>query len=384
VSAGRRAGFTLVEILVAMSVLLVLGLMMVALMRSALATWNQAERQRRVYSRARAVFDCLQEDLESALTRDPPGSPVVARLFCQPDPKTDRQVLMLMRSFGWGAERTYTFRGDEGKDTAPPAPSDPKNPQPDVPQYYTSAGIVPGGPRGRPIALGGAAQVAYLHEGRALKRALCSPCMPEFKDIFPFAQPLADDVLYFEVLLATPYTTTWEEFTPAWARRPLLPSPKDPTDQLYGPERVWDSTRGILREFSFFVNPASAADGDDDVFPERVRITLVLEPDQLRTLRTDTLDQLDDSSGRVPVASTRGFPPAGTDASYILVDDEWMHYKAMDDRSFTVNRRGARGTVRAGHVQGSPVRCGTTFVRTFYLPGYRREDAAGVSAKALP
>jgi prepilin-type N-terminal cleavage/methylation domain-containing protein len=377
-TARRRCGFTLVEILVAMSVLLVLGLMMVALMRSALETWNQAERQRKVYARARAALDCLQEDLESALTRDPPGSAVAARMFCQLDQKTGRPVLMLMRSFGWGAERTYTFRGDDGKDTAAPLPADPKNPQPAEPQHYTSAGILPDGPRGRPIALGGAAQVAYMHEGRALKRALCSPCMPEFKDIFPFAQPLAEDVLYFEVLLATPYTTTWDE------RKPKLPSRKDPTDQLYGPERVWDSTRGVLREFSFFVSPASATNGDDDVFPERVRITLVLEPDAWRTLRTDTLDYLDDSSGRIPVASTRGFPPAGSESSYVLVDDEWVHYKAMDARSFTADRRGARGTVRAVHAPGSPVRCGTTFVRTFYLPGYRKEDALGAGVKAVP
>jgi hypothetical protein len=354
-------------------------------MRSSLDNWTQAERQRKVYARARAVFDCLQEDLESAVTRDPPDSPVTARMFCQPD-KNGRQALMLVRSFGSGPEKAYTFSGDDGRDTTPaeaggaqPRPA-PAGPAPV--QYYTSSGIVPGGPNRRPVILGGAAQVAYLHQGRQLKRALCSPCMPEFKDIFPFAQPLADDVLYFEVLLATRYTNTWRETTGSAERRlPLVPSPRDRPGQLYAPERLWDSTRGIMREFSFYLGPASAADGDDDVFPDRVRVTVVIEPDPLRTLRTDTLEYLDDSLALVKVASTLGFPPEGTDSSYILVDDEWMHYKGKDERSFTVDRRGARGTARAVHAEGSPVRCGTTFVRTFHLPGCREEDPVGVNGR---
>jgi len=391
----RRSGFTLVEILVAMSVLLVLGLMLVALMRSALDTWNQAERQRKVYSRARAVFDCLQEDLESALTRDPPGAPVVARMFCEPDAK-GRPVLMLVRTFGSGPERPYAFRAGDGLDAVEFPPGDPAKPRPDDEDASPRTGKVDEEVYNNAdddgdahidedlVALGGAAQVAYLHEGRQLKRALCAPPQPTFKEVFAYAQVLADDVLFFEVLLATKYTSTWSEQGEKGKRLPLLPSPKDPPGQLYGPERLWDSTRGMIGGFSFFVGPASAADGDDDVYPDRIRVTVVIEPDPVRTLRTDTLGPLDDSIGVVEVASTRGFPPGGTEASYILIDDEWMHYRSMDERSFTVDRRGARNTVRAGHAEASTVRCGTTFVRTFHLPGCRMEEAVGVNVRVTP
>ncbi len=391
-----RSGFTLVEILVAMSVLLLLGLLMVALMRASLDNWTQAERQRKVYSRARAVFDCLQEDFEAALTRDPPGSPAVARMFCEPNAKTGRQVLMLVRSFGSGPERPYAFRAGDGLDAVDFPPGDPAKPRPDDEdanprsgradeEHYNNLDDDGDGHVDEDLMpLGGSAQVVYMHEGRQLRRALCAPCLPKFDQVFPYAQTLSDDVLHFEVLFATPYTTTWEELSgPGGKRLPLLPSRKDRLGQLYGPERLWDSTRGVLQGFSFFVNKASLADGDDDVFPDRVRVTLVVEPDPLRTLRTDTLDQIDDGIAVVRVASLRGFPPPGTDRSYILVDDEWMHYKGIDEdrRAFIVDQRGARGTTRASHAEGSPVRCGTTFVRTFFLPGYRKEEAVGVTTR---
>lgn len=388
--ARPRRGMTLVEILVAMSVLLVLGLMTTALMRASLEVWSQAERQRRVYARARAVFDCMQDDFSAALTRDPAGAPPTARMICQPDPANgNRPVLMLVRTFGSGWERAYTFGGDDGKSTQPAeaggAPAQPA-PAAGVDQHYTSAGIVPGGPSRKPIVLGGAAQVAYIHEGRQLKRALCSPCMPTFNSIFQYAQPLAEDVLYFEMLFATPYTTTWQEQAAGnkGKRWPLVPTPKDGFDQAYGPERTWDSTRGVLPDFCMWSGKESLADGEDDVFPDRVRVTVVLEPSEVRTVRTETLGQIDDITGQITVASTRGFPGAGTDDSYILVDNEWMHYTAMDAKSFTVDVRGARGTARALHADGAVVRCGVAFTRTFFLPGYRKEAALGSSGRNGP
>jgi len=377
-----------------MGVLLVLGLMMITLMRSALENWNQAERQRKIYSRARAVFDCLQDDLESALTRDPPGSPVVARMFCEPDTRNaGRQVLMLVRTFGSGPERPYTFHSGDALDAVDLPAVDPAKPRPDDEdaspltgrvdeEVYNGADDDGDGHVDEDLAAaGGAAQVAYLHQGRQLKRAVCSPGLPAFRDTFAFAQPLADDVLFFDVLLATRYTSTWRETGRDGKPLPLVPSPKHRMGQEYGPERIWDSTRGVINGFSFFVGPLSAADGDDDVFPDRVRVTLVVESDEYRTVRTDTIGFTDEAVGLVRVASTRGFPPPGTEASYILVNDEWMHYSAMDERSFTIDRRGERRTARASHAEGSPVRCGTTFTRTFYLPGNRQEEAVGVNVR---
>ncbi len=390
-SGARRAGLTLVELLVAMSVVLLIGLMMVGLMSSSLSMWNAAERQRKVYTRARTLFSYLSEDLEAALTRDPPGTAVRNRLFCAPD-KNDRQVLMITRTFGSGSERGYAFTAGDGLDTSglhytgdkprkDDEDSDPRSGRADEETYNFKDDDGDGHVDEDLAPLGGSAQVVYLHVGRQLKRGLRSPSGDEFASMFPDAQTIAEDVLYFGLLFATPYTTTSynpsSPFTALWDESvPRLPTAKYTGQRGFGPERLWDSTRGVLADFSFYVGPESKDDGEDDVFPEIVQVTLVIEPHELRTVRTDSLEHITDSDGVVRVASTRGFPEAGGPNSYIMVDDEWMYYTAKGKRSFTIKRRGARGTARNSHAPGASVRCGTTFTSTFYLPGYRSEEAA--------
>jgi hypothetical protein len=388
-----------VELLVAMGAVVLIGIILLTLTSTALRMWAASERQARVYARARAVFAWLDEDLEAALTRDPPGAPVVNRLVCDLDSR-GRQVLMLTRTFGGGAERGMAFDAGDGLDTvewpalagkprADDEDADPRTGRADEEIYNFKDDDGDGRVDEDLAPLGGTAQVVYLHRGRELLRALRAPVGPDFASMYASAQPLARDVLYFGLLFATPYTTsrfgadraltaTWDESVPK------LPGPKYTGARGYGPERIWDSTRGLLPGFSFHAGPESRDDGEDDVFPELVRVTLVVEPDEMRTVRTDLLATVSDTAGRIPVASTRGFPDAGGPDSYILVDDEWMYCSGRDEasRSFTVTRRGQRGTVAAVHAQGAQVRCGMTFTRTFYLPGHRSEEAVtGVSRR---
>jgi hypothetical protein len=381
----------MVELLVAMATLVLLGTMLMAMMSSALSMWNAAERQRKVYARARTVFSYLDQDLEAALTRNAPGAPLRNRLFCEKG-RDGRQVLMLVRTFGYGTERGYAFGAGDGLDIvnrpwrAEKPAADDEDPDPRTgradEEAYDFADNDGDGRLDEDLApLGGSAQVSYLHQGRELRRALRSPAGDEFASTFARSQLLAEDVLHFGLLFATPYTTsrfdaggattvTWDESVPR------LPDTKYRGARGFGPDRLWDSTRGVLPEFSFYVGPESKDDPADDVFPEVVRVVVVVEPHELRTVRTEVTDDVGDADGLIEVASTRGFPEPGGPTSYILVDDEWMYYTRRDERSFTVKRRGARGTVAGSHIRGAQVRCGTTFTRTFYLPGYRSEDAA--------
>jgi hypothetical protein len=396
--ARRGAGLTLIELLVAMAAVVLIGTMMIAIMSTALGMWGSAERQRKVYARARTVFGYLEDDLGAALTRDPPGGTVRNRLFCEPD-RTGRQVLMLTRTFGAGGERGLAFSAGDGLD-AVNLPAKGDKPRPDDEdsdersgradeELYNFEDDDKDGRVDEDLApLAGSAQVVYLHRGRELRRAVRSPTGSDFRSMFGRAQVLAGDVLHFGLLFATPRTSS--EFGGRDSRNrdlgPLTVNwdpnlPKVPTTKNargpFGPDRLWDSTRGVLPEFSFYLGPQSKDDGEDDVFPEVVRVVLVLEPHQLRTVRTDTLGYISDTTGIIEVASTQGFPPPGRDDSYILVDDEWVHYKGMDKRSFIVDRRGARGTPATSHPRGASVRCGRTFTRTFYLPAYRSEEATG-------
>jgi prepilin-type N-terminal cleavage/methylation domain-containing protein len=394
-----RAGMTLVELLVAMAAVALISMMLVALMSSGLGLWSAAERQRKVYTRARVVFSYLEGDLETALTRDPPGSAVRNRLFCAPDP-AGRQVLMITRTFGTGSERGLAFTAGDGLDVVDrpgagekPRPddedSDPRSGRADEELYNFKDDDGDGRVDEDLAPLAGSAQVVYLLEGRELKRGLRAPAGADFASMFKDSSVLCREVIYFGMLFATPYSRVQYggldardrelgPYSTSWyAGLPLLPSRKKPRGP-FGVERLWDSTRGVIPGFSFYVGPESKDDGEDDVFPELVRVTLVVEPHELRTVRSDTLGYVNDSTGLIPVASTRGFPPGGRADSYVLVDDEWMHYSSKDDRSFTVDGRGARGTAAAVHQRGASVRRGYTFTRTFYIPGYRSEDASVV------
>ncbi len=394
-----RAGMTLVELMVAMAAVALISVMLVALMSSGLGLWSAAERQRKVYTRARVVFSYLEGDLQTVLTRDPPGGLVYNRLFCEPD-KDGRQVLMITRTFGTGSERGLAFAAGDGLDAVDLPGSgekprtddedaDPRSGRADEEIYNFKDDDGDGRIDEDLAPLAGSAQVAYLLKGRELRRALRSPAGAEFQSMFKDSSVLCRDVIHFGILFATPYSRVQYggadarnrelgPYTTSWyADLPLLPSRKKPRGP-FGVERLWDSTRGVIPGFSFYVGSESKDDGEDDVFPELVRVTLVVEPHELRTVRSDTLGYVDDTTGFIPVASTDGFPPGGRADSYVLVGEEWMHYSGKSDRSFTVDGRGARGTVAAVHQRGASVRRGYTFTRTFFLPGYRNEDATVV------
>ncbi|MHC4914765.1 MAG: PulJ/GspJ family protein [Planctomycetota bacterium] len=402
--AGRAsAGLTLVELLVAMAVLVLLGTMLVVVMATAMNIWTSAERQRKVWARARTVFSYLGEDLDTALTRDPRRSQVSNCMFCWPD-RNGRQVLMLARTFGTGSERGFAYRAGDGLDETDRIPKgkkprpddedrDPRTGRADEETYNFRDDDGDGRIDEDLLPLAGAAQVVYMHHGRELKRALRSPAGDEYRSMFSDAQVLAEDVLYFGLLFTTPYTSSsfarQGPITVLWDHRvPRLPGTKYRGARGYGAERTWDSTRAVLPSFSFHVGAASRDDGEDDVFPEAVQVTLVVESHELRTVRTDLLELLPEAGGEIRVASTRGFPEGGREDSYLLIDDEWIHYKARSERGFTVtprtketpSGRGRRGTVAAVHAPGAQVRRGVTFIKTVYLPGYRNEEAV-VSGK---
>jgi prepilin-type N-terminal cleavage/methylation domain-containing protein len=402
---SRNRGMTLIELMVAMTVLLLLGLMLLGIMSAALRMWNVSERQRKVYARTRTVMSFLQDDLESMLTRNPNSSMINNRMFCYRDTAKigRRQVLMLCRSFGKGIEKSFAFRAGDGLDVvdwpqlkkkinADDEDSNPFSGKVDEEKFNFIDDDGDGRIDEDLEAGRGNAQVVYYHQGRQLFRGFRSPANSSFQGMMGKGQVIADNVLYFGLLFATPYTTRKEISPPgslaagssviwdtSYPPRDTAKNTKGP----FGPEQLWDSTRGLLQEFSFFVDAESAFDGEDDVFPEVIRVTLVVEPHELRTKRTDIREDISDSTLQIHVASSNGFPAPGCKNSYILIEDEWMHYSAMDSTSFIVskNGRGARGTVAAYHQKGSGVKCGTTFVRTIYIPGHRHEVASPLGSQ---
>jgi hypothetical protein len=169
---------------------------------------------------------------------------------------------------------------------------------------------------------------------------------------------LADQVLYFGVSCWAPGTTHWDK-------------PPDATGQAA--PVVWDSTRGLVPpddpSFPFGRGPASLLDGSDDLFPRRVRLTLVLDDSVGDTAGGALAEPVTAESKRIVLAST-SFLRERAAPDHVLVEGEWMKVNALDGRTLTVER-GARGTTAVSHADGARVRAGATFERVLELPAAR-------------
>jgi hypothetical protein len=151
-----------------------------------------------------------------------------------------------------------------------------------------------------------------------------------------------------------------------------------------GPETIWDSTRGAeigatdpetgqVRPFALARGSDSLSVPSDDVFPEIVEVTLVVEPDVRRAVRTDLVDPMTEGDTIARVASTKGFMGPKSSSGYLLIGNEWVRYVEKTARTFRISKRGQRGTARGSHAIGTKVRIGETFVMRFHVPGYRED-----------
>jgi len=351
----RPRGFTLVEVLVSIGIFMVMGAALVTLWRLGLGMWGRGERRRKTYEQAQGVLAQIALDLEAAYTREPirKGRPT-ARFICTRD-KGGAQRLSFVRTFETGPERAYTYHAVGGG------------------AAYTDGFAGDGTSLG---AIGGVLGVSWFRAGRELRRATLGP---------PASTPLSTtggapgevvspNCLYLGFRFWSQYTTTWNEPTGAITAKGARP----------WPETVWDSTRGAgviepidpsgrARPFSLARGRLSLDEPFDDVFPEIVEITLVVEPDENRTLRTETAQYLSAYDTELRVASTRGFDDPSTGPMFLLVGDEWVKVRAKRERSFSLSGRGLRGTEASEHEEWTTVRQGTTFVMRVGIPGYRTD-----------
>jgi len=187
------------------------------------------------------------------------------------------------------------------------------------------------------------------------------------------ALPLADGVIYFEVLLWTQYTTTWDTAVPfhAWANSY---SPED-----CGPTFTWDSDRLEDPDTPEFEMDWAGLESEvqDNVFPRAIKVVVTVEPPRrlqpASPLRLRTPLNVGDT--RVDVIGES--PPRNPQWPYIRVGQEWIRYSdyvtdpAGDYFLVAPGGRGQRGTEEADHAAGERVAVGYTFSRVFYNPAAR-------------
>ncbi|HTL53169.1 MAG TPA: prepilin-type N-terminal cleavage/methylation domain-containing protein [Planctomycetota bacterium] len=388
----RRRGLTLVELMVAMTVLLILiGLVMYILML-ALKSWGVAERERDAHDRAMGALDIVRNDVVSIALPGSHSRSNVIMLYGDEgtDPDQVNSFMYFVRTIETGRERAQTYLAADGA----PSPLKDELPKgrfqlPQLPAGAAGGGSVDQDPLrsadDSPIAavgydysaLGGIMEVAYIMKGRKLYRYFNSPVNQPFtlQKVFPpdDCSLVLDNVLFFHV-------EYWSPLTSDWNAAPLLTAQGAKGGGASGPLTAWDSTRMLSsgRGFPFFANQAAQANlgPPRPIFPQRVKITLVLDWNDNFSANTYLADDITANDGAIRVASAEDLPDGGRDDSYVLIGKEWIRYSAVNGTTLVIDpkdaenpgQRGARGTVASTHIAGDPVRFGRTFAFYISLP----------------
>ena len=197
------------------------------------------------------------------------------------------------------------------------------------------------------------------------------PGAPEPKDSPPegtaYLRAFASRVIYFELLYATPYTNTWSREVPA--------KRTDGTGES-GPLAYWDSTRSILKSdgdakgFSTFIDASSRGNGQDDILPTRLKLTLAIREADAAQSSTILLGAISPSATELTVQEGGRLEKEG---GFVLVDQEWIEYEDVSGSRVRVKKRGARSTDATPHVGGAIVTVGRTFEAVIPMP-CGRED----------
>lgn len=330
-----RAGFTLIELMVALAIFSILGLMLIQITRRALSAWQRGEQVREQHESARAIADQLTADLGAVFSQKMIREKRVDIVFYSDFDAAGRQYLYLVRTLG-GELRTRRSW----------AAGDALGHQAFLTGKHGDAPLRPHG---------GLAEVAYVCDAQPgttrLYRGLRAPIGLEGSLFAPTTLDspaklrqacveLSDAVLYcgFEF-----WTRDVGGASGRWLKR-------------------WDSTRGAMPDFALFRGEQSTGNPADDVWPWKVRVTLVLRAGS-RDAMPSLLGSVGPEDRRIAVSDTTGLPDPSEGPALVRIGDEWIEIASLEGQAINVKRRGARGTNAVAHAPQTdiiePQRVGT-------------------------
>ncbi len=366
----RSRGFTLVELLLVLALLLAFSWMAFRLLSGGLDIWKTSEDSRDKEERARTVFDLARLDL--AQTDASSTSPFVVD---HAEAQSDGEALW------WPRLRFVRVlgRAEEARFLAGLAAAGPV-----ATAGVTSAStpVVPAAAKPAvPASTSRLLEVAYaavddpgskdpallvLRRAVRLREEPGSPGSIFAHDWFERAKggfadqshEIVGGVLHFGLALATSGTADWD-------------APAD----AGGPEIAWDSTRGeFLAPGARVPNLFRLALGTgvhprERVVPRRIRIQLVLdreEPDR-RVVRL--AKAIDSRENDLPLDDPR--PLSVGPGDVVKIGTEWMVVASAEPRRLRVRVRGAMGTRSSTHAEGLAVHVGRSFVLEVPIATFR-------------
>lgn len=319
-------GFTLVELLIAMTLFAILGIMLVRISRGISDNWRTAESQRKLQETAEHIFSYLQEDLQSLYC---PENNLQEMQFVADNDQYQRPQIRFIRKFGL---TKYVALQEAGK----VAVSAGYN------QYFY--GVPATNQKLR--SSNGLAEVVYFvnpttNKEKELLRGFRTPLggVGTFADvrnlqspsfISQTCQPLCNNLLYFGIRGWTNQTTSWK-----------LTGSKGPISQ-------WTTHLEITN---------------------KIQIQLLLYGDH--TPQAELVEPLLSSQDTAIILEVNNFPIPTQIPHIIKIDDELITYKEYEEGRLVTLNRGQLGTKPQNHKKDAVVRWGQFFYTTILLPdGY--------------
>ena len=404
----KRRGFTLLEILIAMSLFTVLGFGVVLLMRTGIDMWLSGTRASVAEDHAEEGRPRIEEDLRHVLV--PSQNDRIPFNPKDPDPEKEAEPLMPENRFISGYMQ-YQF-GDHVlkcrylafvRDLTGLAEIDiyasraGQNPKAD--QYIDGKNDEAEFKAKAHLPTGGAVEVLWIWLPRSdtelgigtVHRAYRSPIggkdtllnpenYDDLRKLRGAVKPRAmfENVILFDMLFWTQFTTEW-----GWSRgEPRITSRSTDPGQRgrppCGPSRTWDSTRGILittDEFGFRLTKGqgSANRSADDIWPRMVRIEFA------RAEETTNLVTGKGVAESVFTVESSTFAVGRGDlfGKLMKIGPEWVSIAGRDGSRtdvFEVDSHAQRGTVSVAHGEGTAVYYGRVQDFTIPIPSFRDDN----------
>ena len=410
----NRRGFTLLEIMVSMTLFTMVGFAVVLLMRTGIDLWLAGNESSQQEDRIEMSVPRLEQDLRHVMVPVPhdriPFDPN------NPDPEFEPEPLPPDNRFLSGYV-TYKFREKEvacryvsfvrgieglseieayvrraGTSSTAEAYIDGVN---DEEEFAKNTHLPTGGqcevlwiwlpdefgaPPGEERPGVGAVYRAYRSPIGGPGTLLDPKNFDEIKELRDDIQPDAmfQDVILFDIYFWTQYTTHWR-----WTKgEPRVRGRPKSVDEISaglpecGPSLTWDSTRGMFDEKAVFFlgrGKRSFNFSDDDIWPRMVRIEFALA----ETV-TELSQPLSASGSTFSVVS--GDFATGMGELYMVpmkIGEEWLRIEGRDDTQrdmFRIESHGQRFTSSAEHPAGTPVYFGRIFEISVSIPAFRDDN----------
>jgi prepilin-type N-terminal cleavage/methylation domain-containing protein len=400
----RPAGFTLLELLIAMSIFAVLGTAAVILMQQGAALFGAGARESELSDRQDDLLPELKRDLARLCLPDrfdpPPLPPDETALGGAPPPPPPppvaerlRSGTLLLREAADSSVKsqpcTYLSfvisTGDEGHDPRLRTAGDTP-PLSETAKAFTKAEVDKSARGTVFLPTGGRMEVCWI-------AVPMDPRYPGVLSVFrgyraPVGGPetLLDPANFDTVTkIRAKFDLRHEgvlQFTVTW-RRVIADTWNETVGRAAGDDvpyvgPMWDSTRALERTWPLHKSPASLSDPSDDWFPQYVRLEATVAPASfLGYGRGEARLNVPVGSDDLRVALDVITPlmgPGPADGRWLKVENEWMRFDRskidIDKREVPVER-GQRGTTKVAHDAGADAYVGQAAVEVIRLPVWR-------------